>query len=276
MRYCEKCGAELPEDARFCGKCGASIEQELQESNKNSTHGKWVLWGVIAGIVAVAAVVVVVLFVTGVFGGKKESKLVDTGAQSDMGISGSLAPSEEPVTPSAEPTVTPVITPDPTPEPTVVPTPESTESPVPKPDVSMEYLQSVTATSELAERNMVHSAERICDNKKKNAWVEGVSGQGIGEGVTFVFDDSYSFSGMKIYAGYQKTKDLYYKNSRPKKIKITFSDNRSVTVKLKDYYGVQRVDFSFPIVADQVTVTIESVYKGNKYKDTVISELEWY
>ena len=123
---------------------------------------------------------------------------------------------------------------------------------------------------------MVHSAEKICDGSLKNAWVEGAAGQGIGETVNFVFDARYSFSGMKINAGYQKTKELYYKNSRPKKLKITFSDNKSITVKLKDYYGIQKVDFREPIVSDQVTVTIESVYKGNKYKDTVISELEWY
>ena len=75
---------------------------------------------------------------------------------------------------------------------------------------------------------------------------------------------------------YQKTEDLYYKNSRPKKIKLTFSDGRSKSFKLKDYYGMQQIDFDEPIESDSVRVTIESVYKGKKYKDTVISEIEWY
>ena len=123
---------------------------------------------------------------------------------------------------------------------------------------------------------MTHSADRICDGSLNDAWVEGAAGQGIGENVRFTFDDVYCFSGMRINAGYQKTEDLYYKNSRPKKIKLTFSDGRSKSFKLKDYYGMQQVDFDEPIESDSVRVTIESVYKGKKYKDTVISEIEWY
>lgn len=295
--FCEKCGSEIHKGAKFCEKCGALVEPDVQVNCESHPIRKWVLGGIIGGVV-ITAVVVGVVFATGILGGKEETvqTSISGGIQSDTGKPDATAqpteqpveqPAEQPVdtpveTATEEPVATPAMTQSPAAEPTnPAETEQPTDNPIPEPevqvsDVSMEHLQSVTATSELSERNMVHSAERICDGKLKNAWVEGVSGQGVGEEVTFVFDDSYSFSGMKINAGYQKTKELYHKNSRPKKVKITFSDNSSITVKLKDHYGVQKIDFDNRIVADQVTVTIESVYKGNKYKDTVISELEWY
>lgn len=34
--YCEKCGSEMPNDARFCGNCGAVVENA--ESGKNGEH----------------------------------------------------------------------------------------------------------------------------------------------------------------------------------------------------------------------------------------------
>lgn len=293
--FCEKCGTEIPKGAKFCQKCGVPVEPDLQKHKEGASHKKWLLGGIIGGVVIVA-VAVGAIFVTGVFRGREESVQTSTGGgiQSDTGKSDATAqPTEQPaeeqtaapiVEPlrTTEPVAVPATAPSPVAEPIVPVEPEQpTAVPIPEPevhisDVSMKYLQSVTATSELSERGMVHSAKRICDGKLENAWVEGVSGQGIGEGVVFVFDDSYSFSGVKINAGYQKTKELYYKNSRPKKVKITFSDNSSITVKLKDYYGAQKINFKNRVEADRVTVTIESVYKGNKYEDTVISELEWY
>lgn len=302
--YCEKCGSKIQQGAKFCEKCGSPLQEAGPGSKEKGSRNKWIVGVVTGGVVFVAVVVVGVLFATGNLG--KKEKTVQTGStrpdagrpevtvqpatadvptaspesifavepvnaaptQQPSEMSGqSAGQSSEPAEQLAEQSV---------PEPAPADEGDASEPDAAAPGVSMNDLQLVTATSELSERNMVHSAERICDGSLKNAWVEGASGQGIGEEITFIFDDSYSFSGMKINAGYQKSKDLYYKNSRPQKIRITFSDHSSITVKLKDHYGVQKIDFDHPVVSDQVTVAIESVYKGNKYADTVISELEWY
>ena len=87
------------------------------------------------------------------------------------------------------------------------------------------------------------------------------------KGKTYVFDPCL----QKLIP-----KDLYYKNSRPKEIEIAFAHGGSKSFKLKDRYGMQQIDFDEQIVSYGVTVTIKSVYKGKKYKDTVISEIEWY
>lgn len=48
----------------------------------------------------------------------------------------------------------------------------------------------------------------VIDGDLTTGWVEGVSGQGIGETITVYFDGTYLVSGIEIYAGYQKSDDL--------------------------------------------------------------------
>ncbi|MCQ2495265.1 MAG: hypothetical protein MJ131_01590 [Lachnospiraceae bacterium] len=79
---------------------------------------------------------------------------------------------------------------------------------------------------------------------------------------------------MKINAGYQKSLTSYYDNSRPKKIKVSFSNGKSLTYTLTDAMEKQTIDFGSEIETKYVKIEIVSVYKGNKYKDTLISEIK--
>ena len=284
--FCEKCGARIEEGMKFCMNCGAPIAQQViqkEEKVHKQSNWKWIIGGIAGTAVLLFAVAVGIMYAMGVFGSGSGD-----GAESEdkWEVAETMKPAEtEPPTPTPQPTETP--------QPTATVQPDVDEQQdeeeeendegvydeEPETDavsVTMQDVSLVEASSELSERGMTHSADRICDGSLNDAWVEGASGQGIGENVRFTFDDVYCFSGMRINAGYQKTEDLYYKNSRPKKIKLTFSDGRSKSFKLKDYYGMQQIDFDEPIESDSVRVTIESVYKGKKYKDTVISEIEWY
>lgn len=78
-------------------------------------------------------------------------------------------------------------------------------------NVSLAQVIEYEASSELSEYNMTHSAERIMDGSLATAWVEGQDGQGTGETIKVTFDDAYVMSGIKIYAGYQKSDELYEK-----------------------------------------------------------------
>lgn len=138
---------------------------------------------------------------------------------------------------------------------------------------SMSAVATVSATSALSEYNMTHSSDRIMDNDTSTAWVEGVAGQGEGESVTFTFDGVYKVSGFVIYGGYQKNSDLYYKNSRPAFLKVTYSDGSSQVCNLSDTLGAQTFTLANPMETSSLTFTIQSVYAGNKYEDTVISEI---
>ena len=54
MLYCEKCGAEIEEDARFCSKCGTPVEGYRKEEWRKPRYEcfGWErggeLWGIIA------------------------------------------------------------------------------------------------------------------------------------------------------------------------------------------------------------------------------------
>ena len=163
---------------------------------------------------------------------------------------------------NAEPTVEP--TAEPTVEPTVVPeTPQNIS------------ISAIEATSCLSEYDMTHSADRIHDGTLEQAWVEGAEGQGIGESVTVYFDDYYVIHNLIINAGYQKSEELYYKNSRPHILKVYYSDGGTELIELADFYGTQNIALSYGAATDSIELEIESVYEGNKYQDTVISEVDF-
>ncbi len=73
----------------------------------------------------------------------------------------------------------------------------------------------------------------------------------------------------------KKNKDVYYRNSRPHILKIHYSDGGSELIELDDIYGEQSVDLTCENATNYITLEIESVYEGNKYQDTVISEVSF-
>lgn len=144
------------------------------------------------------------------------------------------------------------------------------------PAVSMNNITTVTATSSLSEHNMTHLPSRAIDGDLSTAWVEGVSGQGVGESIHFIFDDNYMVSGLIIHAGYQKSDSHYRKNSRPKEILIEFYDGDSETYTLQDIDSEQNIEFRECHITNGIAIYIQSVYEGDTYQDTCISEVSIY
>lgn len=65
-----------------------------------------------------------------------------------------------------------------------------------------------------------YSAYRLFDNDLSTAWAEGVKGDGIGEYVLIGQENTLPDK-IHINNGYQKTESLYYKNNRPKILKLS-------------------------------------------------------
>jgi F5/8 type C domain len=120
-----------------------------------------------------------------------------------------------------------------------------------------------------------YGPESLFDGKDSTAWVEGVDGQGIGEWIVVEFDTPRLVRGIEIANGYNKDRDLFFKNSRVKELKVEFSDRQRKTVALQDTGVPQRVALprEQPVKASWVKFTIESVYPGTKFDDTAVSEL---
>ena len=145
-------------------------------------------------------------------------------------------------------------------------------------NVSMSAVTGASASSYLVEAQygVSHGPECVIDGSLSTGWVENVSGQGEGQSVTLSLDGVYRVSGFTINAGYQKSSDLYYKNSRPATVLVSFSDGSSVRIDLEDHFGQQSFTFDSHVETGSVTFTIESVYAGSKYQDTVISEISLF
>ncbi len=137
---------------------------------------------------------------------------------------------------------------------------------------------NISASSQLIEKyrpSDAYKPENAIDGNKHTAWSEGDSGNGIGEWLKFGFDTPKKLKAVNIIAGYTKTETIYKANNRVKKVKISFSDGKSQTALLKDVYDFQRILIDRDTPTKFVKIEILDVYRGAKYKDTCISEIEF-
>lgn len=150
------------------------------------------------------------------------------------------------------------------------------------------YEAKYSASSELKEKTKNGTVEYSADNLNKFAyeptdhyeslswnyesqpWVEGKDDYGIGE--TIKLSTNQSFSSITILNGYVDLKrlDLYKKNSRVKRFKVLDVDNNLEYVfELEDVVEFQT--FIFQKETKNIIMTIDDVYKGDKWSDTCIS-----
>lgn len=130
-------------------------------------------------------------------------------------------------------------------------------------------------SSYLIERNKSYPVENLSKLVVDTPWVEGVKGDGIGEGFTIQgkqFDKPLGPYLMLIngYISYEKPY-LYKQNNRIKKIKVTgLKSGKSKILDVLDTPHPQTVDISFITQPEDIRVEIADVYKGTKYDDTCL------
>lgn len=105
------------------------------------------------------------------------------------------------------------------------------------------------------------------------AWVHGTHRPGTGQWIVVEFDGLRSVKRVTIRNGYQKSADIYGKNSRVRQLRLVFSQGESKTVSLEDRSGEQTIVLDRPIKAYWIQFVIEDVFPGWKYPDTAISKL---
>ncbi|MGN0035550.1 MAG: NADase-type glycan-binding domain-containing protein, partial [Coriobacteriales bacterium] len=124
--------------------------------------------------------------------------------------------------------------------------------------------------------NNYYGARNLTDGDTTTAWNEGASGDGIGETVTLSADTPQTVSGIRIMAGFDASQRTYNRNNRPRGITISY-DGGQKQVELQDTYNeFQDIPLDAPASTTQITIRIDSVYKGNQYSDCCISEIEVY
>jgi hypothetical protein len=169
--------------------------------------------------------------------------------------------------------------PAPSPQPELMRLPEPAPAEAPRPrsaneSCSRSGTMTICASSVLPPApGNIYGPGNLLDGNDATAWVEGSSGQGVDDFLVVEFDTAPAVSGLTIRNGYDKSGDIYGKNSRVKDVELRFSIGDEIETTLKDTPGEQRVALSRPVQAKWVQLIIRSVYPGWKYSDTAINEV---
>lgn len=118
-----------------------------------------------------------------------------------------------------------------------------------------------------------YGARNLLDGENSTAWVEGSSGQGVGDFLVVEFDTPQVVRGIRLRNGYAKNVDIFVKNSRIRDVEIDFSTGDNLQTTLADTMDEQQVSLNRPVKAKWLRITIRSVYPGAKYTDAAINEV---
>lgn len=131
-------------------------------------------------------------------------------------------------------------------------------------------LYQVTATSNNEQ------ATQAADSSYLSAWQEKANGAGVGESLNFDFGQTRNIQEIGLIPGLATSLENFQSYSRPKEIKLDFSDGTTQTLTLEDRLAMQYLTLTNPVQASSVRLTIGSVYPGSILPDeTFISEVEF-
>ena len=129
------------------------------------------------------------------------------------------------------------------------------------------------SSSYLKEKNKNYPVENLDKYYVDSPWVEGVKGDGIGEGFTIKNTTKIVYPYILIMNGYISYRKpyLYKQNNRIKKIKVTgIKSGKSEVLNVLDTPHPQTVNISFISEPEDIRIEIADVYKGTKYDDTCL------
>jgi hypothetical protein len=127
-----------------------------------------------------------------------------------------------------------------------------------------------------------YAAENAHDFSIVTAWVEGVAGNGEGEYLKYAFPGICPrITAVLIHNGYVKNKDVWRDNGRVKKLLMYYNDKPYAVLNLKNTMDLQRFEVGILGNEDRceaspvwsIKFEILEVYPGDKYDDTVITEI---
>ncbi len=135
---------------------------------------------------------------------------------------------------------------------------------------------SITASSHLASQRdrrgkaYAYGPSNAMDGDPKTAWVEGSKGHGIGDWIKVQFSRPVRIQAIAINGEYKGKK-----NNRLKALSIGFSNTSSLPVRLADQPGKQMLRLNQPQITQWVIFRIQEVYRGTRFADTPIAEIDF-
>ncbi len=119
-----------------------------------------------------------------------------------------------------------------------------------------------------------YQGDNLADGNLSTAWVEGGAGDGIGEVLLFSFDNPTPIKQIVIANGYNKSQSVFSKNNRVKSFNVQTSTGSNRDIQVADKGGYQMLNLPDLGEIQWLTLTLTGVYRGTKYRDTAISELQ--
>ena len=145
---------------------------------------------------------------------------------------------------------------------------------------------TINTSSYLTEKELKYDGNTFYYNDNNLIpWVEGVKGEGKGEWIEFDFSSTHSefypnciVDSFLFSNGYVNTDKpyLYKANNRVKTLRVVCEERDiNYTVDLEDTSRIQLIKLPKDLGTKpcKVRFIIESVYKGNKWDDTVINRI---
>lgn len=169
-------------------------------------------------------------------------------------------------------------TPEPTPTPKSYSASEISVSLVNKNEVASDLLkeaviESADSTSAIQQEGTNNEALLAFDNNIQTNWQEGVDGAGIGQSITAHFEQTIKVKCLLFKIGNWKTERYFYGNNRPSKLWLTMGDFTTL-LEFPDSWEEFCVELNHPFEASSLTLTLEDVYKGTDWDDTVITDVQ--
>ncbi len=120
-----------------------------------------------------------------------------------------------------------------------------------------------------------NSAWSAFDGQTTTSWQEGAQGDGVGEYVGISFDREYQVQVITLLLGNHRSDSWYVKNNTPKTLAINLGGQVFLASFPKEKTEFAVV-LSRPVAASNIKLTIEEVYKGTEYEDSIIAEVGVY
>lgn len=168
--------------------------------------------------------------------------------------------------------------------------PASTEESPAKPVLVGKNPVSVTdavASSELTVNKYTYFVTYSYDGDINTSWQEGSPENGVGEVLTYYFDQPRCIVGVDIINGRVDIEKNYYDNNRIERLVVYYLLDGLVkgnaVVDLADVYNMEPVYYELTdgifdeaYYCDSIQVEIESVYEGVKFNDLCLTEILFY
>lgn len=136
-------------------------------------------------------------------------------------------------------------------------------------------IKATASSTRAPYKDIPYSPSFIIDGNLSTAWIEGGSGEGIGEWLRCDFGKTVTLKKIIVYPGYFKSESIWAKNNRVAAATFYFSDGSSIEFDFEDVMKPQTIDVG-KIKTSYVKLVIDDVFVGESdVEDTAISEISF-